>query len=320
MEALTPREIQTRIRSGQSLADVAKIAGLSAERVEAFAAPILAERSHIAALALASPVRRAGEPGSSRGLRRMVADRLLARGLDVDLVDWDAWRRADSRWVAEARYQLDGVDHVARFLFDHQGRFSVAADDEARWLIGDPGPKRRPPQGDDSEPTVDLVPPPPATAAADPTPAYWPPTVPAAGPPPAAWPTAADQPSPRPWPPTAEAADPAWAALEDDLGTEADSLAPGRRSDLDALYDMISVIEEDSVKIYRGLREPLPGLEADSKPPDQLAQLDQLIPPPPDPTQETGSATPARRRGGKRSRASVPSWDEIMFGGPPQAG
>jgi hypothetical protein len=295
MEALTPREIQTRIRSGQSLADVAKVAGLSAERVEAFAAPILAERAHIAALALASPVRRAGEPGSSRGLRRVVADRLLARGLDIDLVDWDAWRRADGRWVAEARYQLDGADHVARFLFDHQGRFSVAADDEARWLIGDPGPKRRPLPGDDSEPTVDLVPPAPPPPAADPPADDRPPS-------------AADQPSPWPWPPTAEAADP-----EDDPGAEADSLAPGRRSDLDALYDMISVIEEDSVKIYRGLREPLPGLEADPDPPAPPA------PPPPGPAPEAGGAAPSRRRGGKRSRASVPSWDEIMFGGPPQS-
>jgi hypothetical protein len=40
--ALTPREIQARIRSGASVSDVVSESGLDASRVEAFAGPVLA--------------------------------------------------------------------------------------------------------------------------------------------------------------------------------------------------------------------------------------------------------------------------------------
>ncbi len=90
--ALNPREIQSRIRAGESVDQVARAAGLPVEQVEAFATPVLAERRHQAASALASPVRRRGETGSHRALEVVVGDRLLSRGIDPDDVVWDAWR------------------------------------------------------------------------------------------------------------------------------------------------------------------------------------------------------------------------------------
>jgi hypothetical protein len=349
MEALTPREIQTRIRSGEALDDVVKIAGMSADRVETFAAPVLAERDHIAALALASPVRRAGEPGSGRGLRQVVAERLLSRGLDIDLVDWDAWRRSDGRWIAEGRYQSGGAKHVARFIFDAQGKFSVAENDEARWLIGDPSPnhgpeRRRRADGDDSEPTVDLYDDEEGDGDAE-----------ALAEDEAAGDLGWDMPdfvTPR--------VTPSWMDVP---VPDADDLEPGHRSALDSLYEMISVIEEDSVKIYRGLREPLPGLDESLQedtrpalsvplPPDSESDLSVPVPHFPDlvehaplaplglfadeesvPVPDAPAApeakaedsdkvvpmTQPRRRSTRRSRASVPSWDEIMFGGPPSS-
>jgi hypothetical protein len=320
MEALTPREIQMRIRSGQSVEDVLAVAGMSAERVEAFAAPVLAEREHIAALALASPIRRAGETASHRGLRQVVAERLVAQGLDIDSVEWDAWRRSDGRWVAVATYSLDDVKHVARFVFDHQGKFSLADDEAARWLIGEvtpvatarPGPRRW--VVDDTEPTIDLDEP-------------------------------QSVPTPRPIDHFGDELGPAPFWLEDDNQPDADdwspivdftdaedSLAPHHRSSLDTLYDMISVIDEDSVKIYRGLREPLPGLDladqahprtasSPTAPPRSAspAATVEVEPATDDDDKVVPLAPPPSRRRAKRSRASVPSWDEIMFGGPPQA-
>ena len=59
--ALSPRDIQTRIRAGESLEDVGRIAGIPLDRVERFAAPVLAEREHIAArchVRLGPPARR----------------------------------------------------------------------------------------------------------------------------------------------------------------------------------------------------------------------------------------------------------------------
>src|SRR5690242_7509388 len=93
--ALSPREIQTRIRSGESLEDVAEVAGIPLDRVERFAAPVIAEREYVAAQAMASSVRRRGETSGHRKLRITVTERLLARGVDVDALVWDSYRRAD---------------------------------------------------------------------------------------------------------------------------------------------------------------------------------------------------------------------------------
>src|SRR5690606_33352252 len=58
---MRPREIQSRIRAGASVEEVASIAGMPAARVERFAYPVLLERSRIAELAQqAHPVREDG--------------------------------------------------------------------------------------------------------------------------------------------------------------------------------------------------------------------------------------------------------------------
>ena len=67
--ALSPREIQTRIRSGESVEDVARVAGVDRDRVERFAAPVIAEREHVAGLAMTSSARRRGETSAHRTLR-----------------------------------------------------------------------------------------------------------------------------------------------------------------------------------------------------------------------------------------------------------
>ena len=134
---LSPRDIQTRIRAGESLEDVTAGSGMDAERIERFAAPVLAEREHLALTALGSSVRRRGEASGHRPLRSVVAERLQAQGVDADDVRWDAWKIGDSQWQLSADYELQGEPRRAEFRFDQQGRFSVAEDDEARWLAGE---------------------------------------------------------------------------------------------------------------------------------------------------------------------------------------
>src|ERR1044071_333198 len=58
---MRPREIQTRIRAGESVEQVAEAAGIPAHKVERFAYPVLLERSRTADLAQrAHPIREDG--------------------------------------------------------------------------------------------------------------------------------------------------------------------------------------------------------------------------------------------------------------------
>jgi hypothetical protein len=102
-----------------------------------YAVPVLAERAHIADRAQRASVRRSGGEGPSRVLADAVAERLSARNVDPESVEWDAWRREDGRWALVADYRSGESPRHAEFVFDAPGRYVVAEDDEARWLVGE---------------------------------------------------------------------------------------------------------------------------------------------------------------------------------------
>ncbi len=294
--ALTPREIQTRIRSGASVADVAEESGMDAARIEAFAGPVLAEREHIAGAAQAATVRRRGETGSHRKLGELITQRLLSRGIDPEAVTWDAWRQVDLKWRVAARLQADPEpeSRSAEFIFDPKARFSIADNEDARWMIGE---ESRAGSRPEEEITVDfhdelaLV-------------------------------RAVTQPEP-----------------PGDEVPSSELMLDGNEdtSQLDRLYDMLSGISEDSVRIYTGILDPVgddeeeapaPGSEPAARPePDEEAaaghdpEADEptvQVEVDKEPTQEAlvDSDEPKKAPRPRKRRASVPSWDEIMFGGP----
>lgn len=308
--SLSPREIQARIRAGASVEEVAAESGSPQERVQVFASPVLAEREHIARTALGATVRRRGDATAHRRLHEIISDRLLARNIDPDDVTWDAWREPDLRWRVVGTLDNEANERRGEFLFDTKARFSVADNTDARWMIGE----ERSFDGDpDSENTVDfddelaLV---RATQSSLPEPSIIP---------------------------------------GDEVPVDEDTYPEGPlTSELDDLYDMLSGVSEDSVRIYVGLEddeepapaEPETATEVDSESPDRehedqistqqdVAELvddlfheetseqseditepqqDSLI-------DETPEPPPAPKKT-RRRRAQVPSWDEIMFGGP----
>ncbi|MFF0343209.1 septation protein SepH [Kribbella sp. NPDC004875] len=143
--ALRPRDIQARIRAGESPEAVAAVAQMPMERVMAFAGPVLAERDHIASLAQRASVRRrGGGDAPTRNLGAWVTDRLRLRHVDPASADWDAWRREDGRWAVRVSYFVESEDEaetkdekIAMFAYDAPGRYAVPDDDEARWLVGE---------------------------------------------------------------------------------------------------------------------------------------------------------------------------------------
>ncbi len=139
--ALRPRDIQARIRAGETPEAVAQAAQTSVDKIMAFAAPVLAERQHVAERAQRSSVRRrSGDGGSAAGARTLgdcVTAHLRALNIDPDGVEWDAWRREDGRWTLTGEYAATRRSGSAHFTYDGPGNYVTADNEDARWLLGD---------------------------------------------------------------------------------------------------------------------------------------------------------------------------------------
>jgi len=290
--ALSPREIQSRIRAGQTVAEVAQASGMNPDAIEPFARSVIAERAYIAGQATKGQVRREGL-SAHQTLAELVGDRLASRGLNSSDVVWDAWRGADRLWTLRATYHSGSALHEGVFRYDATGRFSVPVNDEARWLIGEqssargPQPGRRSPSRDvDSERTVDLK----NTREL----------------------TLIDF----------EPDDYSPAQLTEvdgiyDLVTRQD---PG----MDVLYDMLASFNEDSVRIYEGLKGAR-RVDREGSEPTHVVPKNQkktakseITAPIVTPVKTSGDEAkePTQRIPKSKKRAVVPTWDEIMFGSP----
>jgi hypothetical protein len=270
--ALRPRDIQTRIRGGETAESVAQAAQTTVEKVMVYAAPVLAERAHVAERAQVSSLRRKAGDTGARTLGDAVSAHLHGLNIDPGIVEWDAWRREDGRWTLTGQFRTPQRKGRATFAFDMRGNFVTSEDEDARWLVGEavrptpaastkaPGddlqqararrlnavPADELPLGDDA---IELV-----TDEADPAET------------------------------TMEISDqPVEAYLDDTSEVEEVAQRPSP-----------SEVEEVAQRPSRNPEDP------DEQPRDPAAD-------------EPPSRRPARKA---RGRASVPSWDEIMFGGP----
>ena len=240
---LRPRDIQARIRAGETPEAVAEAAQTTVEKVMPYAAPVLAEREHVAQRALRASIRRpAGEPaGTSRTLGESISSRLRAMNVDPDSVVWDAWRREDGRWSLTAAFAAGGHEGLGQLTYDQPGNFVLLDNDESRWLVGD---HIDPAESDSTSP--------------DP---------------------AAEQPPGRLL----------TAVPSEQLALSADELGA----------DAIDLVSEQPIEAYLDVQ----ATEATDT--TEEIEVVEVAPEPP--------ARPA-----KKKRASVPSWDEIMFGGADQ--
>jgi predicted pyridoxine 5'-phosphate oxidase superfamily flavin-nucleotide-binding protein len=253
---LRPRDIQARIRAGETLEAVAEAAQTSVDKIMPVAAPVLAEREHVAQRAQRASLRRSAATagassaaaGQGRTLGDAIASHLRGRNVDPGGVDWDAWRREDGRWTLTAEFQAEGQQVQGVFTFDPPGNYVAIEDDDARWLVGE-------------------------GAAAT----------------------------------TSEAA-------------SADDLATARRRRLSAVPADELPLGEDAIGLVSDQRAEAPSLGAEASVEAHLDETDQgtrssepdeVVDEEPDLRDDEPAPRAPRRKG----RASVPSWDEIMFGG-----
>lgn len=129
---ISPRDIQTRIRRGESTQDIANEAGVSVDRIDRYAGPVLAERQYMATKARETFVRR---PHGEIRLEDIVVDQLIARNVDILTIVWDSYRRDDSRWTITVMWASGSGTGGATWIYDPLSHSIVAIDDEARWLF-----------------------------------------------------------------------------------------------------------------------------------------------------------------------------------------
>ncbi|HEV2760124.1 MAG TPA: septation protein SepH [Acidimicrobiales bacterium] len=149
--ALTPREMQARLRAGRSIDEVAAEAGVDTEWVARFAVPILAEQAQVVELARALVYAKPRLGESSQPLGSSVLQNLSDRGVflpdDVANAGWSAFQLHDSVWMVRFRYRSRGRDQEAQWEIDvPTGRLRArnrhASDlgyvDPGRWRAADP--------------------------------------------------------------------------------------------------------------------------------------------------------------------------------------
>lgn len=132
---LRPRDIQARIRAGQTAEEIAESAGLPVELIRRFQGPVLAEREFVVRQAQAVRVRHA--PGDSATLAEVVTERLAARAVEEDAQRWDAWRGDDGVWMVSLTFHAGSRQRQARWSYDALLRHVTPRDDESRWLTDD---------------------------------------------------------------------------------------------------------------------------------------------------------------------------------------
>ncbi|GAA5027133.1 septation protein SepH [Microbacterium fluvii] len=282
--AVSPREIQSHIRSGLSAPEVAELLGARVEDVVRYEGPILAEREHIVGLALAVPVLLGTDlehdvhPTFGAAVRAKLAEAAATSER------WTSWKEQNG-WIVKLEFTSAEVDHDARWSFDprrstlsplnsdaiqlsRQGSLpegliprlralDSAPKDDSRFDSGAFGPRRLP--------DADLESP--------------------------------DLPSP---------VAPAVQQAAIKRATQESSPSAETADLLEAL------------RRRRGQREPLPGSdETDAEPAHRVALFDALEPgydeqpAEPEPEPDRPAVAEAGRRKG---RSSMPSWDEIVFG------
>jgi hypothetical protein len=131
---LRPKEIQARIRAGETVEEIADAAGIAVERVRWFEGPVLAERAYMADQAQRASVRRPGDaiptsPGPRLG--EIVTERLKALGSDPEEAQWDARKLGDGSWLVQLTFISGGRLHTAEWTFDPRRRHVVPGDDNA---------------------------------------------------------------------------------------------------------------------------------------------------------------------------------------------
>lgn len=138
---LRPREIQARIRAGETPEEVAEAGNAPLQRVMRFAYPVLQERQQVTIEARRTRIRRSD---AAPRLGEQVEERLIRQGVDPETAQWDAYRRDDGTWWVTLRWDAGALERRAQWSFDLPGHTITPGDDVAAELQAEGRPHGRP--------------------------------------------------------------------------------------------------------------------------------------------------------------------------------
>ena len=163
VETMSVKEIQRRLRSGETMDAIARDGYISVEKVERFAGPILQERVYILDQAFAVVLRKESAR-DQESFYDVVISRLAPMGVDSDSLSWNTWRIDDGTWTIDLAYPNRDGHGSATWNFDLNRRSITATNENARWMLGqEPAPRTQTPGLVHAEPThpsriVDSIP------------------------------------------------------------------------------------------------------------------------------------------------------------------
>jgi hypothetical protein len=128
---LRPKEIQDRIRAGETADEIADAAGIPPDRVRRFEGPVLAERQYRAQEAQRATIRGHSDSGPGPRLGDVVAERLTLAGASQENTEWDSRKRPDGNWQIQLQFSLGGRTGTAQWIYDPRRRQVVPDDDQA---------------------------------------------------------------------------------------------------------------------------------------------------------------------------------------------
>lgn len=129
-EGISIKELQARLRAGESMESISTTGNVSIEKIERYAQPILQERSYIISLAQKAEIKKL-----KTSLLEVVEEKLVPRGVDMKLCEWNAYRNEDGTWQILLSYPTRDGRGNAEWRFENTKRRIESDDDGARWIF-----------------------------------------------------------------------------------------------------------------------------------------------------------------------------------------
>ncbi|MFN2537459.1 MAG: septation protein SepH [Mycobacteriales bacterium] len=146
---ISPKEIQARLRTGESVEQIARAAGVPAARVARYSGPVQGEMARVIDATRSAYVVRGRLGRSAVDLGTAVDAALEHGGADLEDTDWSTHRREDGSWLVTVRWFARKRSRTASWVYDPAQRVVTPTDPASAALAHQESEeataKRRPP-------------------------------------------------------------------------------------------------------------------------------------------------------------------------------